>query len=549
MKHANLYIDRGERGFATLFALIMVGMLTLIGLAAMQTSNDDVSIAGNSLHEMKSFYAAEAGLEAAAAQIQQEYEETGAPPVAMPSDSNTINGCAFAYETNDDGPAVQKQLTSGTLAGLNAMVKTFTISSTGSNDAERAKVTLTQNFEAANIPIFQFAIFYDDELWASPAEAMVVNGRVHSNSDICLQASKSISFNGKVSSAGDIYHGYKYGIQSGVSGDVFFKHPNGVMVNMKQSGSWVDAEDPDWYNKATSLWGGNVRDKSFGQQGLKLPLKDKDNPRSIIEPAAISDDSYETKATLKFIEGRAFQKIGGVWNNVTAAMTAAGVITQTDDKFYDPREKKNVDALDLNIEKLYSAGYAPSNGIIYYSDTSAGSGEYKGLRLQNATTLNAGLTIASNNAVYTQGDFNTTAKKPASIISDALVVLSKNWDDANSTKSLSSRVAATTTINASFITGDNSLGANNYNGGVSNLPRYLEDWGSSRTINILGSMINLWESKYATGKWSLDYYDPPARNYSYDTDLNDPSKMPPGTPQLLVFQRTGWQQQHLALAE
>ena len=76
-----------DRGMATLIALIMVGMLTLLGLAAMSTSDDEVTIAGNERQETKAFYAAEAGLERAGAALQTEYEATGLPPTTMPAGS------------------------------------------------------------------------------------------------------------------------------------------------------------------------------------------------------------------------------------------------------------------------------------------------------------------------------------------------------------------------------------------------------------------------------------------------------------------------------
>jgi Tfp pilus assembly protein PilX len=56
----NNLLLKSERGFATLIALLMVGMLTLLGIAALSTSDDEVNIAGNSYNEMRTFYAAEA---------------------------------------------------------------------------------------------------------------------------------------------------------------------------------------------------------------------------------------------------------------------------------------------------------------------------------------------------------------------------------------------------------------------------------------------------------------------------------------------------------
>ena len=90
-----------ESGFATLIALVMVGMLTLIGLAALSTSDDEVSIAGNELQEMRAFYAAESGLEKAAANLQLQWENTGLPPTVMPTspEDEVLNSCAITYAT------------------------------------------------------------------------------------------------------------------------------------------------------------------------------------------------------------------------------------------------------------------------------------------------------------------------------------------------------------------------------------------------------------------------------------------------------------------
>jgi len=59
--------------------------------------------------------------------------------------------------------------------------------------------------------------------------------------------------------------------------------------------------------------------------------------------------------------------------------------------------------------------------------------------------------------------------------------------------------------------------------------------------------VNLWYSQQACGTWNGSYYSPPDRNWKYDTDLNDPNRLPPETPVVRVFQRTGWRQEHVSL--
>ncbi|MEW6051282.1 MAG: PilX N-terminal domain-containing pilus assembly protein [Candidatus Zixiibacteriota bacterium] len=535
-----------QSGMAAVMALLMVGMLTLIGLAALSTSDDEVQVAGNQFRDTRAFYAAEAGLETATAAVQTEYELTGFPPTTLPSGSDSINESVVSYTTVDNGPAVQKTLTSGNLSGLHALVKEYTITSDATSDVDRARTVLVQRFEAAQVPIFQFAVFYDDELWTSPAEKMTINGRVHANGDICLQSSNGLYLDSYLSSAGNIYHGYKYGLYPGVNGDVAIKDRVGLYQSMKVGGTWLDANDTEWYSKAATRWGGQVQDKAFGQEKLNVPLTNKGEPHKLIERATGNPDSYENKATLKIINGQALKFVAGTWVDVTADMTTKGIITATTDKFYDSRDKKYVDVCDLDVTKLYSNGYGPDNGVLYFSDDIAASSEWPALRLKNATSLGAGLTIASENPVYTVGNFNTSDKKPAAILTDALTILSANWDDAKSTQSKSNRQAVSTTVNASFITGDTYLGPGKYNGGLANLPRFLEYWGDARTASICGSMVNLWQSMQAKGDWSLDYYEPPTRNWIYDIDLDDPAKQPPDAPKILVFRRGGWMQQDVA---
>lgn len=530
-----------ERGIASVIAILMVGMLLLVGIAAMNTSNDEISVAGNQLQATRAFYAAEAGLEQASAVIQSYYDSTGRPPDVMPAGSVSVNKADAAYNVVDGGAAVQKTLTVGTLAGLVALAKSYTITATAVTHGSQARSVLTNTFEADLIPIFQFAVFYEKDLEIAPGPPMTLAGRVHTNGDLYLQSGNGLDMSSFVTAAGNLLYGRK-GPGGSASGDVRMKNASGTYVSMNSGGTWIDSKYSTWYATSTAMWNGKVQDKAHGQSSLSLPLSGSGNPHKLIEPAAGNTDSYENKSTLKIINNVAWQKQGTNWVDVTADMTTKGIIKYSTDQFTDQREGKNVDCTELDIQKLYSNGYGPSNGVIYFSDNITSGTEFPGLRVVNGSTLNAGLTIASANPLYTKGDFNSVNKKPAALMADAVTFLSSAFDDAKSNMDKSNRVAQPTTVNAAYLTGNTNTTSSDYNGGFENLPRFLETW-SGVDFNWKGSAICLWNSTQSSGKWNGSYYDPPNRNWSFDTDFTDPSKLPPSTPMVRVFQRVGWSEQ------
>ena len=536
---------RSERGFATLIALLMVGMLTLLGIAALSTSDDEVNIAGNAYNEMRTFYAAEGGLEAAAAALQTEWDSTGVPPLLMPTETREINDCNVTYGTADNGAATQDVLSTGTLTGLHALVKSFTITSVAVSQNDHGKMELSQTFQTALVPLFQFAVFYENDLEIAPGPAMTLAGRVHTNGNLWLQAGTSLQIDSYVTSAGSIYHGRK-GAGGVASGDVTIKNLSGTDVSMKDGANWLDADDSYWYDSSVTRWQGMVQDSEHGQEALNVPLNAAagGDPHKLIDRGSGNPDSYEHHATLKFIDGQALQLVGGIWNDVTANMIADGVISFNTDQFTDQRENAQVDVMELDIDLMYSQGYAPSSGVVYFADSTS---DYPALRLKSGSQLDAGLTVASANPVYTLGNYNSVDKKPAAILADAVTFLSGSWDDSKSAMTKSDRIATNTTVNASYLTGDIETTDANYNGGFENLPRFLEEW-SAKDFNWLGSAVCLWNSVQANGLWNGTYYSPPDRNWAYDPDLNDPNKLPPETPMIRVFQRIGWQQKYVGPA-
>lgn len=175
---------------------------------------------------------------------------------------------------------------------------------------------------------------------------------------------------------------------------------------------------------------------------------------------------------------------------------------------------------------------------------------------------NCGLTIAAENPIYLQGDYNanvggigfanTVSDIAASVAGDAVTLLSDLWNDTNSFTSpysLTGRAGNTTWYRVAIIGGStpyfsNPSGVNSQDygtdGGVHNFLRYIEAW--SGTVEYKGSIINLFNSRQAnsTFKCCSTVYSPPTRGYNFDTNFLTPALLPPRTPLFRDVNTTGW---------
>ena len=525
--------------------LALLFMLTLIGISSVMTSTTEVDIAGNEINAVNAFYAAEGGLEKAYSELSASYRATAAPPSPLPSGTITFGDYAVTYQTNQVGATVQRDLVNGAYRGLYGLATQFEVTSTAHRTGTGADATLVQVLESDLVPLFQFAVFYHGDLEIAPGPDMTLGGRVHTNGNLYLQAGNSLYIDSYTTAAGNIFHGRKPGSgQSTSNGDVAINDATEVYQQMYDSGSWLDSDDPDWVAESISRWGGKVEDKDHGITDLDLPVVSSGVPGNMIATGAESADSYENKATLKIIDGVAsYQQLDGSWVNVTADLLADGSLSNG--TFYDAHQGRNVDSWDIDMSNFKDSPYFPRNGIMYTANT-AGGGNLKATRLTDCSDIGANFTIASKNSVYVQGDYNTVDKKGSAILTDALTMLSNSWDDSKSSWSLNNRMASETTVNCSYMTGNQNTGegGSGYNGGYENLPRFLEDWSNVK-LNWRGSAVDVWLSKEATYPWSYGgYYKAPNRNWAFDEDLRDINKLPPGTPLISIFQKVSWRESY-----
>src|SRR5207249_2951047 len=126
----------------------------------------------------------------------------------------------------------------------------------------------------------------------------------------------------------------------------------------------------------------------------------------------------------------------------------------------------------------------------------------------------------------TPGSTNTGA--PASLVADAITILSGAWQDGN-TGTYDTRDASNTTINAAVLAGIVPSNSSYFSGGVENFFRLLETW-SSDTLTFNGSIVALFPSQTAIAPWGITTYTAPQRQSHSNRKSNTNPNPPPAPP-------------------
>jgi hypothetical protein len=264
----------------------------------------------------------------------------------------------------------------------------------------------------------------------------------------------------------------------------------------------------------------------------------------------------------------------GFYNlGISTAKIGTNLVTYTN-RFYDAREKRYVTPIDIYVDRLssvitnlmYDSNSDRSGGVtttnapwrtnlvyVTFVTNAVFNNGLPVVRLRNAENIGLarGLTVISDKPLYVEGNFNLTNRfstnnLPCMVGGDAVTLLSTNWQDAlSSNYSCAARTAGNTTYNTVIMTGNSDTikgnSAANYNGGLENVLRFLEDWstGSKKAI-YNGSIIDLWKSRIATNAWitPTSYYGAPTRVWAYDPILRHAA--PPGMTRVYGMEELEW---------
>ena len=238
--------------------------------------------------------------------------------------------------------------------------------------------------------------------------------------------------------------------------------------------------------------------------------------------------------------------------NTPSSSQCGDIFSFTADKWYEGREQRYVDIIDIDVGNMYNWTNGNANratSLMYITITNkdgaldpAGDGIYPVVRLINADKLQAPMTFSTNHPLYTRGDYNADPLwYPSALVADAITFLSTNWSDDQHLDPVQIRpVAADTDIYTAIMAGHSGTPCDHeatgcgvsspYGGGLENFPRFLEDW-NPEILLFRGSLVSLSFAQQATGLWGNGpYYRPPVRDWEFDMRFDQPENMPPGTP-------------------
>jgi hypothetical protein len=585
---------RSQQGFtleATLLIMLLISVLVTIAFAGVLTT---VRTANLDYRNSRVFYASEGGAEDIMAQLSDALQDGALSDAELAAlKPPVVPGFTVdSFATRKLGGVVKERITDGAFAGLYSLTQRVEIYSSAVDAlADRSRVLVA--VKAQSVPIFQFGVFFEKDLEVTNGPPMTFGGWVHSNGNIYF-SSNNARYKDVVTTPNKAFHDRKdqHGIQNGVyianaSGvDVAVDfdsrtEPTAIGFKAQSNAKFSNRLKTDAY-RVDSL----RVPLPAGLDPVEVirPRELNDTPEEQAAKFAWKADWYiELPIDEVSLPG---SNLCPKMNSVRTAgkalpsnLTCKSIFTWTWDAFFDARELRYVDVFEIDIDNLTAWGLANlaanNTQVLYVTFTRAPTatqdpqedGFFPVVRLTNGALIRSGvgLTIATDRPLYVKGDYNSGPNwVPAALVGDGLYILSNAWDDSNARCDGYVRAAATvfgscpgnppsftpwtrpqasaTTVNAAILAGHKATPCDHeaagcpggydkfYGGGVENFPRFLERWGSSVTLTYRGSLVSLHESQIATGLWSGDYYEPPRRDWAFETRFENPENLPPGTP-------------------
>ncbi len=557
--------DRSLRkGFAletVLLLLVMFSIIILAGLSAVttlaRTSNADYRGA-------RASYAAEGGADDVMSQLDAAMQDgviNGEDIASLQTPQ--LTGFRMTQSTQTTGLPVSRTITSGPFSGLYSLNQPIDIT-VSARDTSGNMATAVLSVNAQTIPLFQFGVFYENDLEILPGQPMTFAGWVHTNGNLYL-SSNSATFQSNLTTPDSVFWNRK-NANDRLSG-VHIHNAAGTAVQLDFDSRSLSG--PAFKTRSTQRFNGRLMSGAFGVRSLKLPLPADMAPVTLVLPKdggdspmvqavkmAWKSDMYVTVKsgvfqiadtnTMKsqFCDSVVIERPAGL--AVPTNQWCRRIFKPVVNAFYEGREDLKPDLVDIHVDslRLWSDSLPEERAprILYLEFTTPAvnnaNNDYIAVRMRQGARLprsrvasdTGGLTVATERPLYVLGDYNTTVWRPAALMADAVTFLSnppnprmrdstnlpgrcdaasKGWCDVRQF-SMALRASVATTVNAAILAGHSptpcdyarsGCSAPPYGGGLENFPRFLENWAGV-TFRYTGSLVSLYENRFSTGLWN-----------------------------------------------
>ena len=520
---------KGEEGYALLAVLMLIGVLAALFNTYMMVSKTELGLVKTSRDSSSGFNAAEAGLNIRAEEIRNIFLDYSRPGGSGPASG--ITSCdagdtgtgdyeckthefsnqhtAVSYVTESAGNPIYTIIPPGEpYAGLNTQEYRYTVTSVGRNTERSNEAILDLAFKSRKVPLFQFAIFFKEDLEFFNGASMTVTGPVHTNGNLYLspQDGGTTQLANQVTVAGTFYRGQKSQSScAGYTGTASAKNPS-TYVNLPDcSGSRNIVSN-------VSAWNDNIK---LGVDQVTVPSPEDMQPFSdgeywqradlrlvlrLTNTGAINTTNSPTGVEVVNTAGVTDTSATTALNNATncpGLVTTGGIATlravgsqgpgtagnqlrlyreyQYDATTNDFQRTMEVDVQGLlNCIQRYPSimggrllNDLTEDGLVFHFTIDGplknDSQNNYSIRLRNGATLQSnvsgastvkGMTIVSDQAIVVWGNYNSGTWIPAALMSDTLWLLSTGWVDADSyITDVYTRDGSATTVNAALVSG------------------------------------------------------------------------------------------------
>jgi hypothetical protein len=554
---------RRRAGFALEIVLLMLVMFSVVVLAGLGAVTTMARTSDADYKGARAGYASEGGADDIMSQLDAAMQDgiiNGEDLASITTPS--VPGYRITQSTQTTGVPVSRTISSGPFAGLYSLNQPIDITVTA-RDSSGNRATSVLSVNAQTIPLFQFGVFYENDLEILPGQPMTFAGWVHTNGNLYL-SSANATFQSNITTPDSVFWNRKDSNQR--LGGVSINNAAGTPVLLDFDSR--SSPGASFKTRSEQRFNGRLMSNAFGVKPLKLPLPVNMPPVTLVLPKDPGDNAmvqdvkmawkadWYLKVNAKVFDITDTTVMKAAFCDSIAQVRAPGlslpspgacrrIFKPRRNAFYEGREDTRPDLIDVHMDSLRiwsdSAPGTRSPRIIYIEVVNNGAStnsDYVAVRLRQGARLPAsrtpadtgGLTITTEQPVYVLGDYNTTVWRPAAIMGDAITFLSTppnpNMDARSSWPSgtrcganagwcdslqvpFAKRTARATTVNAALLVGHSptpcdyaraGCSAPAYGGGLENLPRFLENW-SGVTFRYTGSLVSLYSSRYSSGLW------------------------------------------------